>query len=88
MADSDAYLMCLPVKGHTVVVPGSTKEKCSACQTPVWVSRASLALRKQHNLRILCMKCAEERAEKDPDVRVQAPTPEQFKEIQDLIDRG
>lgn len=88
MADSDAYLMCLPVKGTTVVVPGSTKEKCSTCQTPVWVSRASLALREQHNLRILCMKCAEKRMEKDNDVQVQMPTPEQLKEIRDLVDRG
>jgi hypothetical protein len=78
----------LRVGDTQLIVPGSTKNQCSACGRAVWVSRASLALSKEKNLQIICMPCAEERAAKDDDVRVQPPTKEQRDEIKDMIERG
>jgi hypothetical protein len=88
MAKDDAYLVCLRVADLTVAVPGSTKKKCSACASAVWVSPASLALCKKRHLPILCMQCAEKQAAKDEDVVVQPLTEEQKQEIRDAIERG
>jgi hypothetical protein len=87
-SDDDAYLVCLRVTDAAVVVPGSTKNTCSACGERVWVSAASLALSKERKLRILCMDCADKKAAEDDDVQVQPPTEEQLKEIRDTIERG
>jgi hypothetical protein len=88
MADDHAYLMCMPVKQMKVVVPGSTKKRCSGCGQAVWVSPASLVLSKKKHLPLLCLPCAEERIAKEEDVNVQPLTEEQRREIRDAIERG
>jgi hypothetical protein len=88
MAVEDAYLVCMPVDKMSVVVPGSTKKRCSGCGRAVWVSPASLSLSKKKHLPLLCLPCAAERAAKEEDVKVQPLTEEQRKEIRDAIERG
>jgi hypothetical protein len=85
--EEDTFLVCLPVSAAAVVVPGSTKTRCSECQQPVWISAASKALSETRGLRILCMPCAEKRAA-DDEVVIEPPTEEQQKEIRDSIERG
>jgi hypothetical protein len=87
-AEDDAFLVCLPVSAAVVVVPGSTKARCSTCQQPVWISAASKALSQSRGLHILCMPCAEKRAADDEEVVIEPPTEEQRKEIRDTIERG
>jgi hypothetical protein len=86
--EDDTFLVCLPVSAAVVVVPGSTKTRCSACQQPVWISAASKALSQTRGLHILCMPCAEKRAADDDDVVIEPPTEEQRKEIRDTLERG
>jgi hypothetical protein len=85
MADSDAYLVCLRVADAPVVVSGSTKHKCLDCGHWVWASPASLTIARAKAMAVLCMACAEKRAETDDDVEVQQPTAEQLKEMRDTI---
>jgi hypothetical protein len=90
MSESDAaYLVCLPVKGGgSLIIPGSTKTRCGDCGERVWISPASLRLSKKRHLKIVCMPCADVRAEKDDNLQIQPPTEEQRQEIRDMIERG
>ncbi len=84
-SDDDAYLVCLRVGTSDLIVPGSMRKTCSVCSHRVWVSPASWEMCRKKKLPILCMQCAEERAATDDDARIQAPTPEQLKELRDTL---
>jgi hypothetical protein len=87
--EGGAFLLCMRVVGSPkILVPGSTKTRCTDCGEPVWVSPASLKLSKKRKLKTVCMQCADERAAKDDDLHIQAPTEEQRQEIRDFIERG
>jgi hypothetical protein len=87
-SEDDAYLVCMRVENLLVAVPGSTKKRCSVCASAVWVSAASFVIAKKQHLPLLCMQCAEKKAEDDDDVVVQPLTEEQRQEIRDAIERG
>ncbi len=89
MSSSDeSFLVCLPVAGTNLVVPGSMKKQCSACATPVWVSPASWKLCEEKQLPLLCLPCAERRAALDDDVQTQLPTAEQVQEAVQAIKKN
>jgi hypothetical protein len=93
MADSDAFLVCMRVADAPVVVPGSTKHRCSECKAWVWASPASLAVARKQAMTILCMPCGQKRASEDDDLQVKQPTAEQLRELRetilkDLTERG
>jgi hypothetical protein len=68
-----------------VVVPGSTKHRCSECNVWVWASPASLAVARKQGMALLCMPCGEKRARQDDDLEVKQPTPEQLRELRETI---
>ncbi len=84
----EAVLVCRRVADAPVVIPGSTKDACSGCATPVWVSVASRRIAAEQKAALLCLPCATERAAKVKDVKVEPISEEQWREFRDAVERG
>lgn len=70
------------------IVQGSIKAKCSDCQREVWIAPSSQKILKQDGARLICVECAGERMANDTEVEVNAPTPEQKREIIEHLRRN
>ena len=81
----DSIVVCMPLSMcPESAVPNSTKEKCSACGTEVWMSpatRESSQVSPSNSMKILCIGCAEKELEdQNPSI-----TNQQKKEFNDNL---
>ena len=79
MSDETVRLVCMSTRNGDAYVPGSVVRHCYACNEPLWVSPASMAI--AASLEFVCTGCAPHAMHDLGDYRIAPPTPEQLREV-------
>lgn len=80
MSDEDStYIICLRQTFEGTIVRDSLTSNCCECDSPIWITPATMKIMVDEDAKLICFQCVEARKKKE-EIEVQPPTQEQIKE--------